>query len=371
MSVSAAIYFTQGVNVSAPGVALIGVAGTPITVANGNNTNVVTWDYTVVDLSSLSSQTLPITQFGSSPTFSFTPDANGAYLFQLTVFDGSGNSATDYRVFQVPETSGRMITSYKASDIAQNFFIGAKQNFRGWAPLMEAYLREVDLLAQASFLDIVTDGNNASVTITDVAHNQLVGFRNLSAARTCVMPTVPDIGQRFAVVNKDGTCSVINTITINPGGTNPIATVGQLTFVFQNPYEGAIFEWTGQIWALLTHVNSSSGSGVNAPGSVITGNQTLGPTNQWNLVAANGQTLTQNSPLPGVPYRYTHAPGGAFGNTFTGAGQVTLAAGTGGFTIVDPQNNFATPTTSVTFRTDGITYVFMLDSGANVFRCIN
>lgn len=370
MSVSAAIYFTQGVSSSTPGVALIGSAGTSVTVANGNNTSIVRWVYNVVDVSSLSALTLPIVQDGPSPTFTFTPDAPGGYLLELTVYDSGGNFAVDYREFQVAEVTGRYIAAFKASDASLNFFIGVKQNLRGWATLMEPYLRLIDTLAIETFLDVVTDANNVSTVIVDNAHNQLVGFRNLSAPRSVTLPTTPQLGQRFAVVDKDGSCSFTTSITLN-AGVLAIGTTTQTTFVFYNAYEGAIFEWTGQIWALLTHVN---GPGLVGPGTAISTNYTL-PANQTLLVFQDGPYVIDLHLI--APNReYVMLARGA--GTLNGAGQVTLSSGSATFSIEDPQptesgyalNTAGASPNRVTMRTDFATYRFALDTTANILRSI-
>jgi len=163
MTVSASIAFTQGVQVGAPGVAIIGVDGTLVVVSNGNNTNVVTWTFAFVDVPPTSALPRGVVQTGASPTYSFTPDVTGGYLVQLTTFDIFGNFAIDYRTFQVPETSGRIIPPFKGTDQSLNFIISAVMNLRGWAPFQEAYDREVDILAAGgSVAQIKTSGFTAS-----------------------------------------------------------------------------------------------------------------------------------------------------------------------------------------------------------------
>lgn len=148
MTVSAAISFAQGASTSAPGVSLIGVASSLVTASNGgNNTNVVDWLWEMIDVSSLSALPTGVVQEGLTPTYKFTPDASGGYLLHLVVFDQFGNFAEDFRVFQVPETSGRIIPPFRATDKSLNFIISSVMNTRGWSPFMEAYLREIDALA--------------------------------------------------------------------------------------------------------------------------------------------------------------------------------------------------------------------------------
>lgn len=186
--------------------------------------------------------------------------------------------------------------------------------------------------------------------------------------------TIPD-GFIFSVLDTGGLAPTSAITVSNPGAQsildpNALAiTTGSITL--STPWVAVTWMWdaTALHWAVLDQ--TLGGGRVPAPGAIITANTALGPTNLWNLFAANGETLTQNSPIPGELYRYTHAPGGAFNNTLTGDGQVTLAAGTGGFTIIDPQNTMATAAATAKFKTDQITYEFILDSGSNVFKCVN
>lgn len=171
-----------------------------------------------------------------------------------------------------------------------------------------------------------------------------VAFSELSGAPT--IPTLPTLANH-AIVTGQGTTTPLFLL---PGTAGNVATSNGTDWVSQAP----------------------TAVGVGTPGSVITANTSLGPSNRWQLIAPNAQTLTWTvAPTAGVEYLFTTAAGGAFANTFTGAGQVTMSAGSLGFTIVDPQNNLATPASSVTLRTDNITYRFILDSGANVLRCVN
>jgi hypothetical protein len=177
------------------------------------------------------------------------------------------------------------------------------------------------------------------------------------------------VGKNLGTPGNAAPASTINSgsIVIPSGPTNsliveanstPVTVRGILNFV-----DGVVLDNPGNA---STDVYLST---VPPPGAIGTTNTTLGATNTWTLFAANGQTLTQNAPSPGVLYRYTHSPGGV--GTLVGGGRVTLLAGTGGFTIVDPQNTLAAPASSVQFLTDGVTYEFILDSGSNVFRCVN
>jgi hypothetical protein len=390
MAVAAALVITQGINVSAPGVTLeVPLVLTPVDFKNNDNTNVARWIYTLIDVPNGSALT-PHVLLDSMVTthVALTPDVPGTYRVSLEVLDGTGLiTAFDYHDYVGLDTRGWAYPGFDDTNLTYNQPTTA--NPFGWKPPVNRILRDIHdksfFLDQANGaavgqtmvwngavwvpgtsggLDVFSDGNNVSVTITDTTHNQMVGFRNLSAPRALNLPAAPSVGQRVSVANEDGTLSIANTVTVN-AGANPIANAATTAYLLSNPYEAAVFEWTGTIWSLLSHV----GAAEPAPGAVITGNIALGPDNTWNLVQANGETITQNSPTPGQLYEYTHVPGGI--GSFGGPGEVTLAAGTGGFTIVDPQATLLAPAATATFRTDAVTYRFKLDSGANIFRCVN
>lgn len=142
MPLIASMFFTQGVTSSAPGVALIGTAGTPVTGANGpGSTSIIqNYEWTLIDCPSTSTLVPGFTQSGPTPTVTFTPDVAGGYLWQLKVSDQFGNFAKDLRTFQVLESSGRLIPPAYAPGSALNF--GGQT--RGWAKYIIDYLKQVD-----------------------------------------------------------------------------------------------------------------------------------------------------------------------------------------------------------------------------------
>jgi hypothetical protein len=100
-----------------------------------------------------------------------------------------------------------------------------------------------------------------------------------------------------------------------------------------------------------------------SPGSIINSNTALLQSAYWKLFAAGSYTITAPvSPRLAVPYEFTQVSGDLTSSP------VTLAAG-GAYTITDPQDTLATPASSVTFRTNGVTYRFRFDG--SVFRCTN
>jgi hypothetical protein len=143
----AAVQFTQGATVGTAGQALFGVDGTAVVVANGNNTNVQAWTFTIIDVPPGSAVPTGVVQSGSSPTYTFTPDVTGGYHVQVTVAaaDGTGVMVQDDRVFGVQTVTGRFVPPFKATDSAVNF----AGQMRGWAPYMEGWLDPLDGVLQA------------------------------------------------------------------------------------------------------------------------------------------------------------------------------------------------------------------------------
>jgi hypothetical protein len=143
---NAQINFTQGSSTGGPGVALLGVTGTAVIVSNGDDSGIVNYSFTVVDVGVGSEVTQGSVQSGSAPTYSFMPDVSGCYVLQLETQDNLGNVYQDVRVFGIPEVSGRLIPSYLATDGSMNFQTPTV-NSKGWSPYLQAYLKKVDDIA--------------------------------------------------------------------------------------------------------------------------------------------------------------------------------------------------------------------------------
>lgn len=141
---TAAIAFTQGLSSSAPGFALLGVAGTIVTASNGSNAGVTTWTWSLVDVPPTS--LLTIGQISTSPTAHFTPDRPGGYLIHLITTDALGSKSEDFRCFQIAEPSGHIIPPFTAKADALNFLFHGVPNTRGWASFQEEYDRYIDSL---------------------------------------------------------------------------------------------------------------------------------------------------------------------------------------------------------------------------------
>jgi hypothetical protein len=228
MTVSSSLAFTQGLQVGAPGVAIIGVDGTAVVASNGNNANVVTWTFAMVDVPPGSALPIGIVQTGSSPTYTFTPDITGGYLLELTVFDSSGNFAIDYRTFQVPETSGRIIVPFKGTDASLNFIISSVMNLRGWAPFQGAYDKEVDLLSLGG--GVLAGLPTRGLTSFLIADN---GVFNNAGAVTEWSDQAPSQAGKFWSTVASGS----NPAAFNASGFNSKATIDFLESPSQSQFQ--------------------------------------------------------------------------------------------------------------------------------------
>ena len=197
MPVTAAIQFTQGATTAPPGQALVTFAlVTPVVVSNGDNTDVVWWEYELIDVPSDS--TVPLGPIGgpSLPTASFAPDVRGSYCVRLTVTGLDGRTAVDVRVFAVYEVSGRLIPPFRASASAINF--GGQT--RGWSPYLEAYLKAVDdiVVNTTTVLDVRSFGAVGDGTTDDLAaFNAAIAAKEAAVATGKVVSIYVPSGQYF------------------------------------------------------------------------------------------------------------------------------------------------------------------------------
>lgn len=205
MTVSASIAFTQGAQVGAPGVAIIGTTGTNVVASNGNDSNVVTWTWTMVDVAQGSALSTGVIATGAVPNVSFSPDVPGGYLLSLTTTDNSGNTAVDYRAFQVPETTGRIIPPFKGTNQSLNFIISGVMNLRGWAPFQWAYDHEVDILSAGM--------------VFEQSGTPIAGAPHFTLNVTGTGGTIADAGGGVALLNLAS--RAINYVPLNNSNASP------------------------------------------------------------------------------------------------------------------------------------------------------
>jgi hypothetical protein len=140
MPVAAALQFTQNAQVGGAGQAYVGIPGTPVTVANANNAGVISWTFSLLSVPLGSSFPLGVQQSGVTPTWTFTPDVPGSFLFILSVTDGS-TTAIDTRSFLGADTRGWLYFSYLDSEQTLNY--GNPPNALGWEPGLNFILKDI------------------------------------------------------------------------------------------------------------------------------------------------------------------------------------------------------------------------------------
>lgn len=231
MTLSAAIAFKQGVSTSAAGVALIGVAGQPVTVSNGDNTDVQQWTFEMLDAPPTSTVSLGTVQDGILPSYVFTPDLPGGYYVHLRTKDKFGNVADDFRTFLVPEPSGRIIPAFKSTDRSLNAVINGAQNKRGWATFLEPYLRTVDRSPPS--LTFVTSVLTTSLEQTAPA---IVGVRKWDPA--IIPPGATNFAARFYVIGAASNAG--NAAKVDLFDKTGVAVVGGSTLTLPNIIEDEV-----------------------------------------------------------------------------------------------------------------------------------
>lgn len=154
MAVNTLVKFVQGATVGTPGVALIGVAGTAVTVSNGGTNpspDPGTWTFTVLGVPSGSAVPTGIVQTGSTQTWTFTPDVPGCYIVQLQVTDNT-TAATSTQALAFGIYTGAiggvsyLIPAFTGNNLSMNF----SSQTTGWDVFMEAWLNLLWVLAAAS-----------------------------------------------------------------------------------------------------------------------------------------------------------------------------------------------------------------------------
>lgn len=124
MAATALILFTQNAVPGTAGEAYVGATGLAVTVANSDNTDVLSWKIELAYAPPGSSlevvpgtPTVLASASSSTPSAAFTPDLPGSYRIVLTVYAGAGQtgqSSVDIRNFVVPTPNrGFIIPPYQ------------------------------------------------------------------------------------------------------------------------------------------------------------------------------------------------------------------------------------------------------------------
>ncbi len=255
-AVSCQIVFSQDLITTPPGVALLGVITDPVTISNGNDSNVGQWTFEVIGAPPTSSLTIGIVQVGTIPTFTFIPDVPGGYLFRLTVQGSNGEIAQDLRVFQTPETSGRIIPPFKSTDDSLNFFIGITQNLSGWANTQGDYDRAIDILAPGSGISSLNGMTGPAVSI--IGTDGVFAQPNVPTSNDLTLSfAIPSQSDGDLVVRDTGAWSriaggTLNQILTSQGPTVPPIWAPQLL----DPSSGIVLLWHTSV-SLIGAVNGT------------------------------------------------------------------------------------------------------------------
>jgi len=157
MAITAAITFSQGGTSTPAGQAMLGAVGVPVTVANGSDIGVTSWEWTLLSVPPGSALSTGI--FSTSPTGVFTPDVEGqAFLIRLTVTGVGREAAVDMRAFGIIGPMGWLIPAFLGDHRAHNF----DGQTRGWAgtdstKMLDAMLSYwTEMLSGASNGDVLT-----------------------------------------------------------------------------------------------------------------------------------------------------------------------------------------------------------------------
>jgi len=223
--VTAAIGFTQGALVSAPGVALIGVKSVEVTCANGDNSGVVSrlWTLKSVPIdSALVAGTTAVTE-----TFAFTPDVDHAYLVRLVVTAADGSVAIDERAFGVPNADGCLVPAFQGAGAAHNF----AGNARGWAGTES--VKMVDWLLNHGSLPLVTTISVSIFYVTTsypqqiggtILHSEILASDAQSWSVEVAYRSEAESALTFTIADAD-TETVLGTVTCTPSEVPAIADI--------------------------------------------------------------------------------------------------------------------------------------------------
>lgn len=253
------IKFVQGASTPPAGQALLGALTTNVVATNGgDDTDVQRRIFEWIDTGSgTSAIATGVAQDGASSSLTFSPDARGGYLLHMTIVDSQGNTDEDWRVFQVAETSGRIIPPFGAEDWMMNF---GGQVF-GYSRYLNDYLRHFDSLTLRNEQTITT-----TTTIADRT-TDLQAFLNFAAPGNVTLPT-PVAGLEIALTDISGSANT-NNVTILPHAAETIN--GAASLVLNTNRGSFVLRSDGTNWAIVSRgATPVTGTGFlhNTSGSV-------------------------------------------------------------------------------------------------------
>lgn len=265
MAVSADIKFEQGPNTDSAGVAVIGtLTDGAVTITNGDNTGVYSWDIEL--LYRAPNSILSLGQFAAAidnlPTGSFgIPDFSGCYRVQLRVRDLNGIEDVDIRNFAIPNARGIIVPPYQKNpdpidlslkDDELNF---AGQAF-GWLGDRNTGLHETFFYTYDDLIPLIVGTTPFTAEAVDEEPLYIVNLATITGDGVFNLPTADwRVGQSFRVQVVGETSY---NLTVNMPGGHTVA--GQSAVVLFDGY-GERFVYIGSsTWVMLSRVSRDSSS---------------------------------------------------------------------------------------------------------------
>ena len=262
MAVTASIKFTQGGNTAVAGQAVEGnLTDGTVTVTNGDNLNVSSWEMELVDTPPGSAVTKEIfaTGISSTPSGSFDqPDLPGAYRVKLTVREGSGNFDTDVRNLVVRNFRGHVSPPYQKNPDPIDIVVKADElnvggQAYGWAGDGNSGLLR-------TFFSTYEDVPSAVVTATpftaemETATLWLVNTTTIAATSIFNLPASPRDGQVFTILDNQNDAFTYPISVTLPGG-NQFEDGTSVRRIFANGGLMKLMKLTGTSWRILQNTN--------------------------------------------------------------------------------------------------------------------
>lgn len=359
MPAVSSIKFTQGPNTDIAGRAVIGtVVDGAVTVTNGDNTDVASWEIELLRAPPASALVPGIlgSAIGNTPTAPFTPDVPGSYRVRLRVWDGLSVLDEDIRTFAIKNFRGFVIPPYQLNPSPLDVLDKADElNFAGqvlgWAGTGGLYGTILETYRDDILLAVSTTPFTAGISEADI---YLVNTSTIGGASVFNLPSAARTGQEFVVLDNQNTAGANNVTVTLPGGHTFVG--GGATYVINSNGAGVKIVRTGATtWRAVAAVGAAgiagtgtdnaitrwdgtsalqgSGITISDANSVQFASTVVGPTiDQATTAAAAGAQLT-------VRAQHTTFSGGLGGKLLLQAGDGAAAGGgVGGTVDVRPGN---------------------------------
>ncbi len=266
MAVTADIKFDQASGASdIAGRALRGViSGVPasdlVTVTNGDNTNVESWELELL-YSPPGSALVPgvfASGVSATPSGTLAVDVRGCYRVQSTVRDAGGSPDVDIRNFGIPNFRGQVIPPYQKNPDPIDLDLKADElNFNGqpfgWAgDRVEGLLETYFTIFEDLFPVTVT--STPFTATADEANLYLVDTTVIGGASVFNLPGGARDGQVFPVKDNQND-AFSNPITLTLPGSDQFEDGSTTRVIFANGGLISVMKLTGVSWRVIQNTN--------------------------------------------------------------------------------------------------------------------